>query len=142
MGQTITSRAAVQSASQDELIAIFARLMRERHKATLYLFGSRARGTAREHSDYDIVAVSDAFGQQSHFRRCLDRDELWHTAGGWRKALDLHCYTPGEFRKEVAGLGYLGQARARGELIRIKPAPRAQQAQGRSIAQAERRGAA
>jgi hypothetical protein len=90
----------------------------------VYLFGSRARGTERAQSDYDLVAVAAAFVTVSRFRRCLDRDSLWLDAGGWRQPLDLHCYTPEEFRREKVGLGYLGQAHRRGELLRIAPAPR------------------
>ncbi|MBI2941591.1 MAG: nucleotidyltransferase domain-containing protein [Chloroflexi bacterium] len=94
--------------------------MRERYGARLYLFGSRARGTARLGSDYDVVAVAKAFAEQPLLRRALDRGELWRKAGGWRIALDLHCYTPEEFREELAGPGYLGQAKARGELVEVK----------------------
>jgi predicted nucleotidyltransferase len=94
--------------------------MRERYGARVYLFGSRARGTNRPDSDYDLVAVAGAFGEQPKLRRALDRRELWLEAGGWRKSLDLHCYTPEEFRAEIAGLGYLGQAKRRGELREIK----------------------
>lgn len=124
MGQAAITGKAEQPPTQGELLSRFARLMRDRYNARIYLFGSRARGTAHEYSDYDLVAVSSAFEGQSRFCRCLDRGEMWLAAGGWRKALDLHCYTPREFLAEVHGLGYLGQARAKGELLPIKPAPR------------------
>lgn len=131
MGQAAITGKAEQPPTQDELLSTFARLMRDRYKARVYLFGSRARGTPREYSDYDLVAVSSAFDGQSRFRRCLDRGEMWLAAGGWRKALDLHCYTPEEFRGELRGLGYLRQARAKGELVPIKPAPRRASARAR-----------
>lgn len=110
--------------------------MAERYRARVYLFGSRARGTSHEQSDYDLVAVSRAFGRAPRFRRCLDRDDIWLSAGGWRKALDLHCYTPEEFRKEIAGgLGYLASARSRGELLLISRAHRERRgAQGGNMA--------
>jgi predicted nucleotidyltransferase len=98
--------------------------MRERYGARLYLFGSRARGTQRPTSDFDMVAVADAFGQQPRLGRARDRFFLWHDAGGWGQPLDLHCYTPAEFREEVRGLGYLGHAKRRGELRRIVLRPR------------------
>jgi len=123
--KSASPRSTQQVAAIDKLLTGFARIMRDRYGARVYLFGSRARGTGREYSDYDLVAVSASFGEQSRFRRCLDRGDLWRAAGGWRKALDLHCYTPSEFRREVAGLGYLGHAHARGELIRIVPARKA-----------------
>jgi hypothetical protein len=34
----------------------------------------------------------------------------------------LHCYTPEEFQRQKAGLGYLGQAKRRGELLRVPAA--------------------
>ncbi|MBI4493936.1 MAG: nucleotidyltransferase domain-containing protein [Chloroflexi bacterium] len=95
--------------------------MRERYGARLYLFGSHARGTARKDSDYDLVAVSEAFTGQSRFERALDRRHLWRQAGGWGIPLDLHCYAPDEFRRAVRALGFLGQARVRGELLEIIP---------------------
>ena len=45
----------MENPAEDELVVKFARLMRERYGARLYLFGSRARGTARADSDYDII---------------------------------------------------------------------------------------
>jgi predicted nucleotidyltransferase len=124
MGSQASSTDAKLSPEQEELLRRFAQLLRTRYGARLYLFGSRARGTAHPESDYDLVAVAEAFDQQPLLRRGLDRGNLWREAGGWRIALDLHCYTPQEFREELAGLGYLGQAKRRGELIEIKP-PRA-----------------
>lgn len=102
------------------LVKRFAELMRDRYGARIYLFGSRARGTASEDSDYDIIAVSESFASVPWFRRCPDWSQLWHEAGGWRKALDLHCYSPDEFKRELAGLGYIASARSRGELILVR----------------------
>ena len=94
--------------------------MRERYGATLYLLGSRARGTARADSDYDLAAVSRQFQQHKITERARDRWFLWLEAGGWGKGLDLHCLTPEEFREETRyGWGYLGGSKRRGELIRI-----------------------
>ncbi len=94
--------------------------MRQRYEATLYVFGSRARGTAGPQSDYDLVAVSEAFCHEKSTARAQDRLALWFEAGGWGEGLDLHCYTPDEFDEEIAsGMGYLGQAWSRGELTRV-----------------------
>jgi predicted nucleotidyltransferase len=99
--------------------------MRDRYGARLYLFGSRARGTAHADSDYDLVAVAVPFSVQRRISRALDRSQLWEAAGGWGRSLDLHCLTPSEFQAETRdGFGYLGQAKERGELIRIRCAPR------------------
>jgi hypothetical protein len=124
VGKRTNSGANEKGATQEKLIVEFARLMLERHSARLYLFGSRARGTAKSESDYDLVAVSIVFDGQNVFERALDRHDLWRQAGGWGIALDLHCYSPLEFRRQLGGLGYIGQAKRRGELVEVK-VPRA-----------------
>jgi hypothetical protein len=106
----------------DTLLRAFARQLWDHYQARVYLFGSRAKGTEQAQSDYDLVAVAASFADTSRFRRCLNRDSLWLDAGGWRKPLDLHCYTPEEFRRQKVGLGYLGDAHRHGELLRISPA--------------------
>jgi Nucleotidyltransferase domain len=106
------------------LLAAFGRLMRDHYGAQLYLFGSRVRREAHLGSDYDIVAVSEVFATQSALRRAPNRRDLWRRAGGWGVALDLHCSTPQEFRAELRASGYLGQAKARGELRIIRSGSR------------------
>jgi len=124
VGADTPSASTRQTAAQDEILTRLAHLMRERYGARLYLFGSRARGTAHADSDYDVVAVSQAFQGQRRVVRAPDRYRIWREAGGWGIGLDLQCYTPEEFREEISGLGYLGSAKSRGELIRVT-APRA-----------------
>jgi len=119
MGANAAAATAGQIAAQDERLVRFARLMRQRYGARLHLFGSRARGTGGAESDYDIVAVAPTFAMERRVVRAPDRYKLWREAGGTGIGLDLHCYTPEEFRAELAGLGYLGQAKRRGELIRV-----------------------
>jgi hypothetical protein len=106
------------------LLAAFGRLMRDHHGAQLYLFGSQVWRDAHLGSDYDIVAVSEVFATQSPLPRAANRRDLWRRAGGWGVALDLHCYTPQEFRAELRASGYLGQAKARGELRIIRSGSR------------------
>jgi hypothetical protein len=107
------------------LLSQFARLLRARYGARLYLFGSRSRGDARPDSDFDLVAVADAFGEQPRLGRALDRRDLWRAAGGTGIPLDLHCLTRDEFREETAGgLGAIGSARRRGELRPVAGARR------------------
>jgi hypothetical protein len=103
----------------EQLLKRFAELMQERYGARIYVFGSRARKTEHKDSDYDVVAVAEAFAAQPRTRRVTDRRPLWRQSGGWGIGLDLHCYTPDEFRAELRGLGYLGQARRRGELREV-----------------------
>lgn len=119
MGAETAPAATGQSPVQDQLLISFARLMKLRYGARLYLFGSRARGKGRPDSDYDVVAVAEGFAGERRIVRAPERYRLWREAGGRGVGLDLHCYTPVEFREELAGLGYLGQAKRRGELLRV-----------------------
>lgn len=119
MGNDIVPAVVAVKPPPEGLLPAYARLLDARYRATLYLFGSRARGSSRPDSDYDLVAVSDAFATQPLWARAPDRRVLWRRAGGWGVPLDLHCYTEDEFRKELSGSGYLAQAKARGELRRI-----------------------
>ena len=128
MGATAHRADLTAPAARDPVIQKFARLLWDRYRARVYLFGSRARGTDHSTSDYDLVAVSDSFADVSRFRRCLDRDALWLEAGGWRKPLDLQCYAPDEFRREKAGLGYLGHAHRSRQLVQVAAAPRSAKA--------------
>lgn len=116
-----TAAAGEAPPGQEGLILRFARLMRERYGSGIYVFGSRVRGTARPGSDYDLIAVSRAFEGTHILDRAPDWRKLWREAGGWGLSLDLRCYTPEEFKEELRGLGYLGQAKRRGELIKVKP---------------------
>jgi len=103
----------------DPVVVRFAELMRDRYGADTYLFGSRIRGGHHVESDYDLVAVAEAFAGIRRIHRALDRFDLWDKAGGRLLSLDLHCYTPEEFAQELDSLGYLGEADERGELLRI-----------------------
>jgi predicted nucleotidyltransferase len=109
----------IQYPVTDRLIVGFAKLMRDRYGAELYLFGSRARGMGARDSDYDFAAVSPAFAKERDLYRALDRHRIWTEAGGYGIGLDLHCYTPEEFARELDSLGYLGEASRRGELLKI-----------------------
>ncbi|MBI4321603.1 MAG: nucleotidyltransferase domain-containing protein [Chloroflexi bacterium] len=121
MGRDIPSTTYRKAQTQEELIERFARIMRQRYGATMYLFGSRSRGTARPVSDYDMIAVSEAFRRDKRTARATDRLFLWWEAGGWGEGIDLHCYTPEEFRQEIeSGMGYLADAWERCELTEVK----------------------
>lgn len=119
MGNDIVPAVVAVKPPSEGLLPAYAHLLHARYGATLYLFGSRTRGSPRPDSDYDLVAVSDAFATQPLWARAPDRRVLWRRAGGWGVPLDLHCYTRDEFRRELSGSGYLAQAKARGELRRI-----------------------
>ena len=63
--------------------------------ATIYLFGSRAKGTARPDSDYDLIIISKKFGRTPFVNRA---GLIWRNSDVGIAA-DLLCYTPSEFAK-------------------------------------------
>lgn len=64
----------------------------------VYLFGSRARGTYRENSDYDVAVISPDFEGKSFSRRQRIVRPLIRKALG-DVPLDVACYTQEEFEK-------------------------------------------
>jgi hypothetical protein len=117
MGESASPHTAGESGALPEVLNRFARALRDRYGARLYLFGSHVRGDHRPDSDFDLIAVADAFADQPQFGRAPDRRDLWRSAGGTGLALDLHCLTRAEFRDEVAsGFGAIGSARKHGEM--------------------------
>ena len=74
-----------------ELERILTRLKSDPSVRKVLLFGSLARGDARDHSDIDLIVVKDT---QMRF---LDRlDESHHDA---REAMDVLVYTPRGFEE-------------------------------------------
>ena len=68
----------------------------------LYLFGSRAKGTFREDSDYDIAVVSNDFASKSfRDRQEIVLDKVREVIND--KPVEVLCYTPEEFEKGKNG---------------------------------------
>lgn len=93
--------------------------MRDRYGAELYLLESRARGTAHEDSDSDLVAAASESCDQPDLFGALGRRHLRAEAGGYGISSDLHCCTTEEFAQELQSLGYIGEAFEQGKLRRV-----------------------
>lgn len=90
-------RDAITIATDWAALRRFAAALRDRAGAQhVLLFGSRARGDAREDSDYDLIVVSPRFAVIPRVERSLGLRELWRSVGG-DGAMDLICLTPDEF---------------------------------------------
>ena len=75
----------------EELERILSRLKNDPSVRKVLLFGSLARGDARDYSDIDLIVVKDTT------LRFLDRlDEFYDDA---REAMDILVYTPQEFEE-------------------------------------------
>lgn len=79
----------------------------------MVLFGSRARGEAREDSDVDLIVVSDAFRRKN----AVDRAYLMRLEWDLEYAVDFLCYTPEEFRVYSKAPGIVRQAVREGRVI-------------------------
>ena len=79
----------------DELKKFTGDIRRSFRGAKIMLFGSRANGTARSDSDYDLIIISKYFEKIP----ILDRPyEIWMKSKA-NIAADLLCYAPAEVNK-------------------------------------------
>lgn len=91
-----------------ELERILIRLKNDPSVRKVLLFGSLARGDARDHSDIDMIVVKDT---QLRF---LDRlDEFYDDA---REAMDILVYTPQEF-EEMKERPFVKRALREGKML-------------------------
>jgi predicted nucleotidyltransferase len=91
-----------------ELERILKRLKCDPSVRKVLLFGSLARGDARDHSDIDLIVVKDTT------MRFLDRlDEFYDDA---REAMDILVYTPQEF-EEMKERPFIKMALREGKML-------------------------
>jgi predicted nucleotidyltransferase len=91
-----------------ELERILNRLKKDPSVRKVLLFGSLARGDARDHSDIDLIVVKET---QMRF---LDRlDEFYDDA---REAMDILVYTPQEF-EEMKERPFVKRALREGKML-------------------------
>ncbi len=62
--------------------------------AKVFLFGSRAKGTAKADSDYDFIIVSKSFEKTPFANRARD---VWLSSKA-NIAADIFCYSPAELK--------------------------------------------
>jgi predicted nucleotidyltransferase len=80
----------------------------------LILFGSRARGNAREDSDFDIILVSEDFNGQKSYKRPVDFYIDWNEDYN----TDIICLTPKELSVKRKQIGIIKNAMKEGVEIR------------------------
>ncbi len=91
-----------------ELDRILNRLKKDPSVRLVLLFGSLARGDARDHSDIDLIVVKETE------KRFLDRlDEFYDDA---REAMDILVYTPQEF-EEMKQRPFVKRALQEGKIL-------------------------
>ena len=101
-----------QVADARESLAVYLKRIRAAFKELrVILFGSRARGDAREWSDYDLLLISPSF------EGVRDHDRLVHAGQlmlGTGLDIDTICLTPEEFERRRHGISIVGEAAKEG----------------------------
>ena len=82
----------------------------------MILFGSRAKGTARPNSDYDLVIISRDFKDVPFRERPMPCMELWDI-NLFPTGADILCYTPAEFKAKQRTLNVASIAAKEGVKI-------------------------
>ena len=97
--------------SQDELKTAILQSFRSFDPERIVLFGSRARGSADEYSDIDLIVV------YATEKRFLDRLEELYLAWSLPIPVDILAYTPEEYRSMSRNNEFVRQAVAEGEVL-------------------------
>jgi len=69
----------------------------------LYLYGSRAQGTARPDSDYDFVMVVDGFKPEQRLNEMMTLARDFHQLFGVQ--VQVWTYSPEEFKERLNDFG-------------------------------------
>jgi uncharacterized protein len=92
-------------------------IVREVDPERIYLFGSRARGEARQDSDVDLlIVVSEPFGPEHS--RFQEINRVYRALSSFRVPNDVLLYSSDEFAKWSQSLNHvLGRCSREGKLL-------------------------
>lgn len=100
---------------------IVSRLTKGLKAERIYLFGSRARGQARQDSDYDLLVVVPNSRLPRHRREARSYDLLW----GLATPVDVVVLTRAEFQRAIkVKTSLASSAQADGILLYDRPEAR------------------
>ncbi|MFH0963040.1 MAG: nucleotidyltransferase domain-containing protein [Planctomycetota bacterium] len=92
---------------------VVRRIVRKMKPAKVILFGSRARGEAREESDYDFFVVAES-GEPRHRRSA----PLYTLLADLPAEVEIAVYTPGEVAEwEGVRESFVGRVLAEGKVV-------------------------
>ena len=93
---------------KDPIVDSFAAIAKKTFSpCRIFLFGSRARNTARKASDYDFLLVSPKFKKMEWERRSAKAYKLKRNIPA---AMDIICLTPKEFEEKKKQTGIIQEA--------------------------------
>jgi uncharacterized protein len=92
--------------TEDVLSDIGQAIVREVAPERIYLFGSRARGEARQDSDVDLlIVVSEPFGPEHS--RFQEINRVYRALSSFRIPIDVLLYSSDEFAKWSQSLNHV-----------------------------------
>lgn len=95
-----------------EFLIQMRRAFRPEH---VFLFGSRASGTARRSSDWDFIVVASSFRGLDPYRRSVEVHRLPGTF-----PMDVLCYTPEEFEARKRRISIVRECIDQGTLVELE----------------------
>ena len=105
-----------ESVELDEKVSYFCEHYLEKIKTIyrptgLWLWGSRAQGTANEYSDIDLIIVSEEFEGIKFVHRMSDfLQRLGLLSDRQVEVIEILCYTPQEFERKRRQISIVNQA--------------------------------
>ncbi|MBI2112319.1 nucleotidyltransferase domain-containing protein [Candidatus Woesearchaeota archaeon] len=96
-----------------KIIKTFAHKVREKYKAQVILFGSRARGDNFKKSDFDFLIISEKFRKIPYPIRASGLYDFWD----YHLDFEPLCLTPDEFERKKKQIGTIRQAVKEGILV-------------------------
>jgi predicted nucleotidyltransferase len=106
----------------DELLdAIVETIVREVDPEQIILFGSRARGAARDDSDIDLLIVErEPFGPSRSRRQ--EMTKLWRVLARYPVSKDILIYTQDEVKRWQTSINHvIGHAMREGRVLYERP---------------------
>lgn len=99
----------------DKIIISFAKKVRENfYPSKIIMFGSRATGKAKKHSDYDFLLISPKFRKMEWEERS---SKVYFLKKDISAAMDIICLTPEEFEQRKKEIGVIQEADRSGVII-------------------------
>ena len=102
---------------QDVLNRMVEEVVRAAEPEQVYVFGSHARGEAREDSDVDLLVVErEDFGKEHS--RLRETNRIYKALSGFRIPVDVLLYSSSEFAKWRGSLNHVvGRCAREGRLL-------------------------
>lgn len=100
----------------EKITPFLRRVQKMYHPEKIVLFGSRAKGTAKNDSDYDLLVISKDFRKIQFYQRMVG---LYHLKRGLSVSMDIIGLTPEEFEQKRQRTGVIQDAYREGVEVTV-----------------------